>query len=194
MRMLEIELSRAGRALVTGGGNGVGAAICRAFVDAGAFVWVNDIYEDRAAEVAAELGGDRARPAGEGRRDEPAQDPAHARGDRPGRHPREQRRHPDVGLRRAEDVRRHQSRGLGRRRCASTSARCSHVTHAYVGAMVEAGWGRVVTIVSDAGPQGRTHPGDLRRGEGRRDGLHARARRRGRRARRDRQLRRRSAR
>ena len=29
-----------------------------------------------------------------------------------------------------------------------------HVTHAYVGAMVEAGWGRVVTVVSDAGRKG----------------------------------------
>ena len=27
-------------------------------VGAGAFVWVNDIYEDRAAKVAADLGGD----------------------------------------------------------------------------------------------------------------------------------------
>jgi len=29
-----------------------------------------------------------------------------------------------------------------------------HVTHAYVGAMVSAGWGRVVTVVSDAGRKG----------------------------------------
>ena len=29
-----------------------------------------------------------------------------------------------------------------------------HVTHAYVGAMVDAGWGRVVTVVSDAGRRG----------------------------------------
>ena len=29
-----------------------------------------------------------------------------------------------------------------------------HVTHAYVGAMVEHGWGRIVTIVSDAGRRG----------------------------------------
>jgi 3-oxoacyl-[acyl-carrier protein] reductase len=29
-----------------------------------------------------------------------------------------------------------------------------HVTHAYVGAMVEAGWGRVITIASDAGRKG----------------------------------------
>ena len=48
-----------------------------------------------------------------------------------------------------------------------------HVTHAYVGAMVDAGWGRVVTIVSDAGRRGRAHAGDLRRGQGRGDGLHA---------------------
>ena len=51
------EISGAGRrALVTGGGNGVGAAIGRAVVDAGAFVFVNDIFEDRANEVAKELG------------------------------------------------------------------------------------------------------------------------------------------
>ena len=29
-----------------------------------------------------------------------------------------------------------------------------HVTHAYVGAMVDNGWGRIVTIVSDAGRRG----------------------------------------
>ena len=32
-----------------------------------------------------------------------------------------------------------------------------HVTHAYVGAMVERGWGRVVTIVSDAGRKGEKY-------------------------------------
>ena len=53
--------ARAARALVTGGGSGVGREICRVLVGAGAFVWVNDIYEDRAAKVAAELGGDAAR-------------------------------------------------------------------------------------------------------------------------------------
>ena len=50
---MALEISCEGRrALVTGGGNGVGAAIGRALVDAGAFVWVNDIYEERAAQVA----------------------------------------------------------------------------------------------------------------------------------------------
>ena len=57
---LEIDLTGR-RALVTGGGNGVGAEICHALVAAGAFVWVNDIYEDRAAKVAADLGGESTR-------------------------------------------------------------------------------------------------------------------------------------
>ena len=43
-------------ALVTGGGNGIGAEICRALVDAGTFVWVNDIIEDRAAKIVLEAG------------------------------------------------------------------------------------------------------------------------------------------
>src|SRR4029077_3686411 len=32
-----------------------------------------------------------------------------------------------------------------------------HVTHAYLGAMVDNGWGRVVTIVSDAGRRGERY-------------------------------------
>ena len=52
---MALEISCVGRrALVTGGGNGVGAAIGHALVAAGAFVWVNDIYEARAAEEASE--------------------------------------------------------------------------------------------------------------------------------------------
>ena len=51
---LEIDLS--GRsALITGGGNGIGAEIGRAMVRAGAHVWINDINAERAAAVAAEL-------------------------------------------------------------------------------------------------------------------------------------------
>ena len=44
-------------ALVTGGGNGVGAEIVSAFVRAGASVWVNDIYEERAQAVADSVSG-----------------------------------------------------------------------------------------------------------------------------------------
>ena len=42
---------------VTGGGQGIGAAIARALTDAGAHVAVTDIAEDRAQAVAAELDG-----------------------------------------------------------------------------------------------------------------------------------------
>ena len=47
-----------------------------------------------------------------------------------------------------------------------------HVTHAYVGAMVDGGLGEGRHDRLRRRPQGRAHPGDLRRGEGRRDGIH----------------------
>ena len=65
-----------------------------------------------------------------------------------------------------------------------------HVTHAYVGAMVDAGWGRVVTIVSDAGRKGERIQAIYGAAKAGRDGIHARHRGRGRRARRHRELRR----
>ena len=109
-----------------------------------------------------------------------------------GRHPRQQRRHPDVGLRRSSSSST-RAPTTGSTRCASTSARCCTSPTPTSAPMVDAGWGRIVTIVSDAGRKGERYPGDLRRGQGRRDGVHARARGRGRRARRHRELRRRSA-
>jgi len=42
-------------ALVTGGGSGIGAAICRAFAEAGAAVAVTDLKQEAAAEVASEI-------------------------------------------------------------------------------------------------------------------------------------------
>jgi meso-butanediol dehydrogenase / (S,S)-butanediol dehydrogenase / diacetyl reductase len=44
-------------ALVTGGGSGIGRAICRRFVSEGASVVVADVAGERAEEVAAEIGG-----------------------------------------------------------------------------------------------------------------------------------------
>ncbi|HMK99713.1 MAG TPA: SDR family NAD(P)-dependent oxidoreductase [Acidimicrobiales bacterium] len=45
------------RALVTGGGSGIGRATCRRMVAEGATVAVLDVEKDRAEEVAAEVGG-----------------------------------------------------------------------------------------------------------------------------------------
>jgi meso-butanediol dehydrogenase / (S,S)-butanediol dehydrogenase / diacetyl reductase len=44
-------------ALVTGGGSGIGRAICRRFADEGASVVVADVAAGRAEEVAGEVGG-----------------------------------------------------------------------------------------------------------------------------------------
>jgi meso-butanediol dehydrogenase / (S,S)-butanediol dehydrogenase / diacetyl reductase len=45
------------RTLVTGGGSGIGRAICRRFAAEGATVVVADLVGERAEEVAAEIGG-----------------------------------------------------------------------------------------------------------------------------------------
>ena len=44
-------------AIVTGGGSGIGRAICRRFASDGASVVVADLVGERAEEVAAEVGG-----------------------------------------------------------------------------------------------------------------------------------------
>jgi 3-oxoacyl-[acyl-carrier protein] reductase len=148
-----LEISCEGRsALVTGGGNGVGAAIGRALVDAGAFVWVNDIYEERAAEVAAQLGGPHT-----------AQ-PVKADVTSPAKilRMREETGPIDILVNNAGIP----TSGFQLKKFVDTSPEdwegdmrlnlgaVLHVTHAYVGAMVDAGWGRVVTVVSDAGRKG----------------------------------------
>jgi 2-hydroxycyclohexanecarboxyl-CoA dehydrogenase len=148
-----LEISCAGRrALVTGGGNGVGAAIGRALVDAGAFVWVNDIYEERAAEVAEQLGAPHsARPV-----------KADVTSPTKILRMREETGPVDILVNNAGIP----TSGFKLKKFVDTSPEdwegdmrlnlgaVLHVTHAYVGAMVEAGWGRVVTVVSDAGRKG----------------------------------------
>jgi 2-hydroxycyclohexanecarboxyl-CoA dehydrogenase len=49
------------KALVTGGAGGIGAAISRRLAAEGAEVWVGDLDENRAAAVAAEIGGHAVR-------------------------------------------------------------------------------------------------------------------------------------
>jgi 3-oxoacyl-[acyl-carrier protein] reductase len=148
-----LEISCEGRrALVTGGGNGVGAAIGRALVDAGAFVWVNDIYEDRAAEVAKSLGGpDVAQPV-----------KADVTSPLKIRRMREETGPVDILVNNAGIP----TSGFALKKFVDTDpddwedamrlnlGAVLHVTHAYVGGMVDAGWGRIVTVVSDAGRKG----------------------------------------
>ena len=149
---LDIDLSGR-RALVTGGGNGVGAEICAALVRAGAFVWVNDIVEDRAAAVAADLGGDEhARPMKADvtsplkiTRMREATGPVDILVNNAGI--------PTAGfgdLKLFVDTHPEDWEALMRLNLGAVL----HVTHAYVGAMVDQGWGRIVTIVSDAGRRG----------------------------------------
>ncbi len=149
---IDIDLSGR-RALVTGGGNGVGTEICGALVRAGAFVWVNDIIEDRAAAVAAELGGDaHARPVKSDvtsplkiTRMRGVTGPVDILVNNAGI--------PTTGfgeLKLFVDTSPDDWEGAMRLNLGAVL----HVTHAYVGSMVEQGWGRVVTIVSDAGRKG----------------------------------------
>jgi NAD(P)-dependent dehydrogenase (short-subunit alcohol dehydrogenase family) len=148
-----LEISCAGRrALVTGGGNGVGAAIGHALVAAGAFVWVNDIYEARAAEVAEQLGGpDHARPV-----------KADVTSPLKILRMREETGPVDILVNNAGIP----TSGFALQKFVDSSPEdwegamrlnlgaVLHVTHAYLGAMVDAEWGRIVTVVSDAGRKG----------------------------------------
>ena len=143
------------RALVTGGGNGLGTEICRAFAAAGAFVFVNDIYAERAEKVAAELGGESVARAVKADVTSP---------------PKVLRMRDETGpvdilvnnagiptagfeLKKFVDTDPADWEALMRLNLGAVL----HVTHAYVGAMVEAHWGRVITIVSDAGRKGERY-------------------------------------
>ena len=104
------------RAIVTGGGSGIGRATCRRFAAEGAAVVVADLVGERAEEVAAEIGGtavqaDVTVAADVARMVEAAGADRRARQQRGRRH----------GRRRARDLR----GGVGRRRRRSTSSRRS---------------------------------------------------------------------
>ncbi len=158
--MTGFEISLAGRtALITGGGNGVGAEIGRAFVQAGADVFVNDISRERATAIADELnaiGGDgRARPV-----------KADVTSPVKVTRMREETGPVDILVNNVGIP----PGGFGPlKRFIDTEpsdwdltvwlnfGAVLHVSHAYVGAMVAAGWGRVITIVSDAGRKGERY-------------------------------------
>lgn len=141
-------------ALVTGGGNGVGRRISEAFVRAGATVWVNDISEARAVETVAELNGlgpGEARPM-----KADVTSPAKVLRMRDETGPVDILVN-NVGIPTA---------GFTLTKFIDTEpsdwdemiwlnyGSVLHVTHGYVGAMVDAGWGRVITVISDAGRKG----------------------------------------
>ncbi len=149
--MLSIDLEGR-KVLVTGGGNGVGAEICRSLVAAGAFVLVNDIYEERAQKVAADLGGDGFARAVKCDVTSPLKI----------RRMREETGPVDILVNNAGMP----TQGFQLKAFVDTNPEdwedlmrlnlgaVLHVTHAYLGAMIDAGYGRIVTIVSDAGRKG----------------------------------------
>lgn len=150
---LTIDLS--GRtALITGGGNGIGAEIGRNFVLAGAHVWINDISEERAATVATELSQ-----VGPG-----SASPVKADVTSPVKvlRMREETGPVDILVNNVGIP----PGGFQLQKFIDSDpsdwdltvwlnfGAVLHVTHAYVGAMAEQQWGRVITIVSDAGRKG----------------------------------------
>jgi 3-oxoacyl-[acyl-carrier protein] reductase len=148
---LDIDLSGR-RALVTGGGNGVGTEIARVLVGCGAFVYVNDIYEERAAKVAADLGGDSVAAAVKADVTSPVKVRAMREATGPVDILVNNAGNPTSGfdLTHFVDTEPDDWEYLMRLNLGAIL----HVTHSYVGSMVEGRWGRVVTIASDAGRKG----------------------------------------
>jgi 3-oxoacyl-[acyl-carrier protein] reductase len=145
-------------ALVTGSGAGIGRPIAIQMARAGAEVWVNDLDGDRAAAVAAEIEaeGAKARPIVAD-----VCDPASVREMAAETGPL------DILVNNAGSGVRAFERGDARLDTFADSdpkdwepvmrvnlTGVLHVTHAYVGDMIERGWGRILTIVSDAGRRG----------------------------------------
>jgi len=145
-------------ALVTGSGAGVGRAIAMHMARAGAEMWINDLDRGRAEKVVAEIEaeGGKAHPVIADVCD-PAQVKEMARTTGP----------VDILVNNA---------GSGIRAFADQTAHYKlfvetdpsewepvmrvnltgvlHVTHTYLPDMIEQGWGRILTIVSDAGRKG----------------------------------------
>ncbi len=142
-------------ALVTGAGGGVGAEIAAELVRSGASVWLNDISEERAAKAAQRMvGPGDARPV---KADVTSPPKVLAM--------REHTGPVDIVVNNAGVP----TTGFELKAFVDTEppdweylmwlnlGAVFHVTHAYVRDMVEAGWGRVLTIVSDAGRKGERY-------------------------------------
>ena len=144
----------AGRtALVTGSSGGVGRAIAMHMARAGAHVWINDLYEDRARAVAAEIATEQGQ-ASVVVADvcDPASVAAMVAATGP----------VDIVVNNAGIP----PEGFTIKSFVESSASdwdpivrlnlaaVLHVTHSYLPLMIERRWGRVLTIVSDAGRRG----------------------------------------
>jgi 2-hydroxycyclohexanecarboxyl-CoA dehydrogenase len=140
-------------AIVTGGGGGVGRAISIQLARAGAEVWVNDLYGDRAdkvvREIEAEGGTARSVVADVTDRDAVPRmvrttGPVDIVVNNAGIPPE------GVTLKPFVETGPDEWDPLIRLNLAAVLG----VTRAYLPAMIERGWGRVLTIVSDAGRRG----------------------------------------
>lgn len=141
------------RALVTGGGGGVGRAIAIQMARAGAHIWVNDLHLDRAERVCEEIRAEQA-----------TADPVVADVCDPAQVARmlEETGPVDILVNNAGipvdgfpvksfvESKPEDWDPLIRLNLAAVL----HVTHAYLPGMLEQQWGRVLTIVSDAGRKG----------------------------------------
>jgi 2-hydroxycyclohexanecarboxyl-CoA dehydrogenase len=142
------------RALITGGGNGIGTEIGRAFVQAGASVWVNDISEERADATARMLSAQGPGSAQPVKADVTSPVKVQRMRDETGP--------VDIVVNNAGIP----TGGFQLKKFVDTEpsdwdstiwlnfGAVLHVTHTYVRDMIEAEWGRVITIVSDAGRKG----------------------------------------
>lgn len=140
--------------LVTGGGNGIGAAIGELFIRSGANLWVNDISEARASETAArltELGPGTARPLIADITEYPSivemvaeSGPVDILINNAGI--------PEGGL--PIETFAEQQQVTWEPIMRLNLGAVTLVTHEYLPHMIERGWGRIVTIVSDAGRRG----------------------------------------
>jgi 3-oxoacyl-[acyl-carrier protein] reductase len=140
-------------AMVTGGGGGVGEAICVQLARAGAEVWVNDLYGDRAEKVVRQIEeeGGTAHPVVADVTDRDAV-PAMVRTTGP----------VDILVNNAGIP----PEGITVKSFVETGpdewdplirlnlAAVLGVTRAYLPGMIERDWGRILTIVSDAGRRG----------------------------------------
>jgi NAD(P)-dependent dehydrogenase (short-subunit alcohol dehydrogenase family) len=154
------------RALVTGAGQGVGRGIARTLAAAGADVVVNDLVEERAAAVVAEIEA----AGGGGRAEAAAFDVTDWAAVRAAIEAIEPRGGVDIVVNNAGNAGRADSHGFEEMRPFAEEDPSAwegfvrvnlfgvmYVTRAALPAMIERGRGRIITIISDASRTGDAH-------------------------------------